>query len=189
MSDPTPASSSTAPAPLLTVKSDSLIYNKGNINISAAFIDVESIPLQAYDILVNKNGFGDLVDESRILKLSGEEVEYLIAEQMINVAKDISNTIANQIKNSSPSFRSRAYSSLRKRGFVVKSGLKFGADFLIYRGKQGKVHAESAVVLVKDFLCWRDIVGKSRLNASVGKSLVLMDEELNAVKLKRWTRG
>ncbi|CAD7972400.1 unnamed protein product [Amoebophrya sp. A25] len=40
----------------------------------------------------------------------------------------------------------RAYKLLKKQGYTVRSGLKMGADFLVYKGQQGQTHAEYAVV-------------------------------------------
>ena len=91
----------------------------------------------------------------------------------------------------------RVYAFLKNRNFTVKSGLKFGADFLIYTGKQGAAHAEAAVLIVQagEGDCderggyrWQDVVAKSRLCGSVGKQLVLVDRNLKAVRLKRWVK-
>ena len=63
----------------------------------------------------------------------------------------------------------------------MRGGLKFGADYLLYRGRPGKVHAESAALLVDEHegesagkrkLTWADVVAKSRLQTTVGKSLL-----------------
>lgn len=43
--------------------------------------------------------------------------------------------------------RSIAYLHFRSRGWIVRSGFKFGSDFLLYRAAPGTVHADYSVVV------------------------------------------
>ena len=112
------------------------------------------------------------------------------------------------------------YKRLKAKTLGVRSGFRFGCDFLVYRGKPGKVHADSSVLCVGSAdinakatkstvvikantkvvnatggsrrIKWRDIVAKSRLQTTVGKSLVVFDagDDISGspgeVNIKRW---
>lgn len=70
-----------------------------------------------------------------------------------------------------------AFADLRKRGYVVKTGLKFGAEFRVYKKgiKPGQDHAPWLLVPVKEHeaLTWYDFAGKSRVATSTGKKVLL----------------
>lgn len=69
------------------------------------------------------------------------------------------------------------YKDLRKRGYIVKTALKFGADFRVYdRGvKPGEDHAKWIVYPVSesDKFTWFDFSAKNRVAHSTKKSLLL----------------
>lgn len=75
------------------------------------------------------------------------------------------------------------YKDLRKRGYIVKTALKFGADFRVYdRGiKPGEDHAKWIVYPVHegDTLTWYEFAAKNRVAHSTRKRLLLavVDEE------------
>lgn len=57
----------------------------------------------------------------------------------------------------------KAYSHLRRRHWVVRSGLQYGADFVAYRHHPALVHSEYAVVVVGDrprgrLAAWPDLL-------------------------------
>jgi|SRR3989344_2713986 len=76
-----------------------------------------------------------------------------------------------------------AFSDLRKRGYIVKTALKFGADFRVYnRGvKPGKDHALWILYVTKEsqHLTWQDFAAKNRIAHSTKKKLLIaiVDEE------------
>ena len=72
---------------------------------------------------------------------------------------------------------------MRRRGFIVKTALKFGADFRIYdKGKRpGKAHAKWIVFVEHESkkLSWHEFSAKNRVAHSTKKKLLIaiVDEE------------
>lgn len=73
------------------------------------------------------------------------------------------------------------YKALRESGLVVRSGLKFGADFTVYRLGPGLEHAPYIVHVVSydGELEPTDIVRAGRLSHSVRKAFILASVEPN----------
>lgn len=75
------------------------------------------------------------------------------------------------------------FRDLRKKGYVLKTALKFGADFRVYeRGvKPGEAHARWILFSTKENepLTWHDFAAKNRIAHSVKKNLLIaiVDEE------------
>ena len=75
------------------------------------------------------------------------------------------------------------YSDLRKRGYIVKSALKFGAEFRVYdKGAHpGTDHARWILYTSKenDELNWHDFAAKNRVAHSTKKNLLIavVDDE------------
>jgi len=75
------------------------------------------------------------------------------------------------------------YSDLRGRGLLVRTGLKFGADFRVYeRGGQVKTsHSKYLVYVVpEEYTCsLPDMAGKMRMSQTVNKAMIyaVADEE------------
>lgn len=72
------------------------------------------------------------------------------------------------------------YHMFRSKGYVVRCGLKYGSDFVVYKKGPGLDHALYSVnvVLEKDeqkgnMLTWKDLHHHSRLNVNVAKQLLL----------------
>jgi len=78
-----------------------------------------------------------------------------------------------------PGFRVKScvFSALRDKGYIVKSGFKFGADFLAYsKGKNpGKDHSDWAVFCVSDSkrVSATELASKSRVANTTKKRLLL----------------
>lgn len=96
-----------------------------------------------------------------------------------------------------PSFWTKycVYKDLRKRGYIVKTALKFGADFRVYdRGvKPGEDHAKWVVFPVPESqtLTWNGFTAKNRVAHSTRKRLLLgiVDSESDVVYYEtRWIR-
>ncbi len=79
--------------------------------------------------------------------------------------------------------RYRAYADMRDRGYIVKTALKFGADFRVYdRGvKPGEDHAKWILYPVHEgeVLTWYEFSAKNRVANSTRKRLLLgvVDDE------------
>ena len=83
------------------------------------------------------------------------------------------------------------YKDLRERGYVVRTGLKFGCDFTVYQKAPGIDHS-SFVVQVADNQLMLDpviLVRAGRLASSVKKNYVIAtirDEEINYYVFQRF---
>ena len=75
------------------------------------------------------------------------------------------------------------FSDLRKKGYIVKTALKFGAEFRVYEKgvKPGEAHARWILFCVKehDMISWHDFSAKNRIAHSTKKNLLIgiVDEE------------
>lgn len=75
------------------------------------------------------------------------------------------------------------YRDMRSKGYILKTALKFGAEFRVYeRGvKPGQSHARWILFTVKenDSLNWHEFAAKNRIAHSVKKNLLiaLVDDE------------
>jgi len=75
------------------------------------------------------------------------------------------------------------YKDLREKGYIVKSALKFGAEFRVYEKgfKPGEEHARWILYTVKETeaLNWHDFAAKNRVAHSTKKNLLIgiVDEE------------
>jgi tRNA-intron endonuclease len=113
-----------------------------------------------------------LVEKDKMQVLSGKK--NLSLKELLNKFRRIDKKI--QIKY--PVFR-----DLRERGYVVKTALKFGAEFRIYDkgSKPGKQHAKWIVFTDHESskLTWHEFSAKNRVAHSTKKNLLLaiVDEE------------
>lgn len=79
--------------------------------------------------------------------------------------------------------KSAVFSDLRKKGYVVKTALKFGAEFRVYEKgiHPGEEHAKWILYTTKEseHLNWYDFAAKNRVAHSANKNLLigLVDEE------------
>src|SRR3989338_5177887 len=73
--------------------------------------------------------------------------------------------------------KSIVYNDLRNRGYLLKTALKFGADFRVYDkgNKPGKEHAKWLLFCVSESadLTWQDFSAKNRVGHSTNKSLLV----------------
>lgn len=69
--------------------------------------------------------------------------------------------------------RYKVYEYMKGKGFVVKNGIQFGVDFLLYRGSPDQYHAEWCCLVVDGPVPWSKIKTIARLAQDVRKRLVL----------------
>ncbi|CDP21058.1 unnamed protein product [Coffea canephora] len=77
----------------------------------------------------------------------------------------------------------KAYSHLRMKNWVVRSGSQYGVDFVAYRHHPSLVHSEYAVIVLSDnngetngrLMVWSDYHCTLRLCGSVAKTLLLLN--------------
>tara|TARA_Y100000310_G_scaffold339112_1_gene430802 strand:- start:2431 stop:2943 length:513 start_codon:yes stop_codon:yes gene_type:complete len=87
------------------------------------------------------------------------------------------------------------FSDLRKKGYIVKTALKFGAEFRVYDKKAqiGKDHARWILFTVKESspFSWHDFTAKNRVAHSTKKNLLIaiVDEESSPTYYEvAWTK-
>jgi len=127
---------------------------------------------------------------------SGEKILYSLPEALFLAEKGKIDVLSKNKKISFRDLIKKAYSvdkriqikyavfkDLRERGYVVKTALKFGADFRVYdRGfSPGEKHAKWVVFVDHESkrLTWHEFSAKNRVAHSTKKNLLLaiVDEE------------
>ncbi len=113
-----------------------------------------------------------LVEQGKLSVLSGKTV--VDATALIKKAQKIDKEFLT---------RFIVFKDLRDRGYIVKTALKFGADFRVYdKGiKPGEGHAKWVVFPVHESktLTWQDFSAKNRVSHSTRKLLLIgvVDDE------------
>ena len=137
--------------------------------------------------LYKKSNFGEVVGEKIYYSLS--ETLFLVEKLKMEIyskSKKISTRellakfrrIDKKIQIKYPVFK-----NLREKGYIVKTALKFGADFRIYEkaSKPGEKHAKWIVFVDHESskLTWHEFSAKNRVAHSTKKNLLLaiVDEE------------
>ena len=138
-------------------------------------------------------GFGTFLRDE-ILQLSWYEVLYLLDKKSIKVVKGKNQLeFEDLIKiKKFDSVKYLVYSDLKKQGFIVKEGLKFGADFRVYVKNQE--HAKWLVLVFKssEKIKCNVLSAQSRVANSTNKKLLfaIVDEELHISYLESsWTKN
>lgn len=155
---------------------------------------------QARD-LFNQSRYGTILNSGRV-QLSLVEAAYLAEKKTIELFTSTNRPIEYEsfIKKSTrlePNFwtRYQVYKDIRNRGYVIKTALKFGADFRVYdRGvKPGEDHAKWIVYPVReaDTQTWYEFSAKNRVAHSTKKRLLIavLDAENDVTYWEiKWTR-
>ncbi len=132
--------------------------------------------------LYNQGNYG-VVDNNKVL-LSFLEAFYLVEKAKIVVLDSRCKPVSEEkfltkAKRKEKKFWMKycVFRDLRNRGYIVKTALKFGADFRVYdRGiKQGEDHAKWIVypVYETDVMTWYEFSAKNRVAHSTKKRLLL----------------
>ena len=151
--------------------------------------------------LYNQSRYGSLLDDGRV-QLSLIESLHLIEKKKISVYDSRNKPIdfesfLKKAQKVEPNFWVRycVYRDIRNRGYIIKTALKFGADFRIYdRGvKPGEDHARWVVFPVHEgsTLTWYEFAAKNRVAHSTKKRLLIgiVDSELDVTYYEcRWLR-
>lgn len=151
--------------------------------------------------LYNQSVFGSILDNGQV-QLSLHEALYLLEKNRLELVdyrkKEI--TFHDYFKKANklePNFwvRYAVFKDMRTRGYIVKTALKFGADFRIYdRGvKPGEDHARWVVYPVHEgtTLTWYEFAAKNRVAHSTKKRLMLavVDDESDVTYWEvKWVR-
>jgi len=151
--------------------------------------------------LFDKSRYGKMQDGDKV-QLSLIEGLYLLEKGKLVVLdgrnKEISvERFLKRAKRKEPNFWVRycVFKDMRDRGYVVKTALKFGADFRVYdRGvKPGEDHARWIVYPVYESvgLTWYDFSAKNRVAHSTKKRLLIgvVDDESDITYYEvKWVR-
>ncbi len=159
-------------------------------------------------IAEDKQEAHNLYDQSRYGEIKDNKVQYSLVEGLYLLEKgrvdiidgkkkmDFDEFVKSAVKKES-NFWTRyvAYRDMRNRGYIVKTALKFGADFRIYdRGiKPGEDHAKWIMYPVKETneFSWYEFSAKNRVAHSTRKRLLIacVDEENDTTYWEiNWTR-
>lgn len=126
----------------------------------------------------------------------GEQIQYSLSETLFLVEKKKMDVFSGKKKIPIKELMKKihradkriyikypVFRDLRERGYIVKTALKFGADFRVYEkgAKPGKKHAKWIVFADHESkrLTWHEFSAKNRVAHSTRKNLLLaiVDEE------------
>ena len=139
--------------------------------------------------LYNQSRYGALLEDGK-LHLSLLESLYLLEKKKIELVdgRNKKLTFNNFLKKAQKLetnlwIRYCVFKNMRERGYIIKTALKFGADFRVYdRGvKPGEDHARWVVYPVHEgsSLTWYEFAAKNRVAHSTRKKLLIgvVDDE------------
>lgn len=137
--------------------------------------------------LYHKSAFGEPKDAK--IRYMAAEALYLSQKKKLSVYKKDKELSSKELFTALKKIDKKldkkfpVYKDLRNKGYIVKTALKFGADFRVYpKGiKPGKDHAQWIVFCENESqkLAWQDFSAKNRVAHSTKKKLLLaiLDEE------------
>jgi len=137
--------------------------------------------------LYEKSRFGE--KNMNKIEYSGVEALFLLEREKIKLIsgkKELDEESLLRIlrkKDKKIEIKYRVFSDLRKKGYIVKTALKFGADFRIYNKgiSPGDDHAKWILYVVgeNESIKWNDFTAKNRVAHSTKKNLLIgiVDEE------------
>ena len=150
--------------------------------------------------LNQKSSFGKL--EGDVLELSIIEAFYLMEKARLDIYENVEsdeklelNYIRNIIKENSGYGKYLVYRDLKDRGYIIKTGFKYGSEFRLYeRGKSpGEGHSDYLVKIIHENYDVNalDFASYVRVSHGVKKSLLLAvvdDEEDITYYTVEWTK-
>jgi len=151
--------------------------------------------------LFNQSRYGVILENGQV-QLSLHEALYLMEKGKLEIynarKKNMSFTdYLKRAKKIEPNYwvRYTVFKDMRNRGYIIKTALKFGADFRVYdRGvKPGEDHARWVVYPVHEgsTLTWYEFAAKNRVAHSTKKRLMLavVDDETDVTYWEvKWIR-
>ncbi len=152
-------------------------------------------------LFYSQGSYGEIVDKGKV-HLSYLEALYLQERGKLAIrdarGREMGfEQVLGKARRSEPNLwvRYRVFRDMRSRGYIVKTALKFGADFRVYdRGvKPGEDHARWVVYPVHEgsVLTWHEFAAKNRVAHSTKKRLMLgiVDDEGDVTYYEvRWMR-
>ncbi len=170
---------------------------KAELAVDKVLTEISDASKNLYD----QSRYGTLLENGK-LQLSLIESLYLMERGTLEVYKTKSKIITfdefvKKAKKLEPNFWVRycVFKDIRNRGYIIKTALKFGADFRVYdRGvKPGEDHAKWIVYPVYEgsAMTWYEFAAKNRVAHSTRKRLligVVDDENCVSYWEVRWMR-
>ncbi len=152
---------------------------------------------EAYS-LHNKSHFGE--KSSQKILYSPSETLFLIQQNKMQLSNTRNNIISQtdlikKFARADKNFQTKyqIFKDLRKKGYIVKTALKFGADFRIY--KKNSIHTHSKwlcyTTTENKRIKWSDFSAKTRVAHSTKKNLLIaiVDDENKASYYEiKWTQ-
>jgi len=149
----------------------------------------------------NQSRFGTLNENGKV-ELSLLEALYLMERERLVIKSESGKVLSFELyvkkaRKVEPNFWIRyvVFRDMRNRGYIIKTALKFGADFRVYdRGvKPGEDHAKWIVFPVHEasVFTWHEFSAKNRVAHSTKKRLLLaiVDDENDVTYYQvSWTR-
>ena len=149
----------------------------------------------------NQSRFGTMTDNGKV-ELSLLEALFLMEKGRLIIKGEngrlvTSESYVKKARKVEPNFwiRYSVFKDMRNRGYIIKTALKFGADFRVYdRGvKPGEDHAKWIVFPVHEasVFTWHEFSAKNRVAHSTKKRLLLgvVDDENDVTYYEiRWMR-
>lgn len=172
-------------------------------SLAQAFVDGELVRLRPGDeasVLFGTSCFGSKDEQGMFVSIY--EALYLLQKEKLEILDDNGKAMGEEAfcqhaKSLDSRFWTKfvVYSQMRTRGYIVKTAVKFGADFRVYdRGvRPGEDHAKWIVYAVKaeDAQTWHDFAAKNRVAHSTKKRLLIgiVDDENDVIFYEvKWTR-
>jgi tRNA-intron endonuclease len=129
-------------------------------------------------------------DEPLVLDLI--EALHLFDEGELRVIKDGKELSRDELEKLGKEYYARfselytVYRDLRKRGFVVTSGIKFGSDFAVYKHGPGIDHAPFIVQVktLNDEVHATELVRSGRLATTVRKNFIIAIPDTTSGKVR-----
>lgn len=168
---------------------------KNNKPIKATLINnrvvVKGKDVEVAKQLYEKSVLGEVhgIKETRV-EYSLVEALYLLETEKLTIFDSNNKKIkfekfADEASNLENNFwtRYKVFKDLKTRGYILKTALKFGADFRVYeRGtRPGNAHAKWVLFCVdeNEKFSWREFAAKNRVAHSTRKKLLIgcVDEE------------
>ena len=139
--------------------------------------------------LSKENFFGERTNEKIVYSL--QEGLFLFKNKGLKIQYNKKNLTENELVkkllkiDKNFSLKYKVFESLRKKGFILKSGIKYGADFSVYeKGKKPGTSHSSWILSVEHIskkVNWKEFILKNRVANSTKKKtlLAIQDEEGN----------
>ncbi|OIO41015.1 tRNA-intron lyase [Candidatus Pacearchaeota archaeon CG10_big_fil_rev_8_21_14_0_10_31_9] len=156
------------------------VKNSKEIKVVLSDGEITSASKDALDLYSNRL-FGEY-SEKRV-RYSLSEAIYLVDKGKISVYKKTKKLSLNQLIDECKKIDKKTYvkflvfKDLRDKGYILKTALKFGADFRVYDkgSKPGKEHAKWILYPISESqeMTWHDFSAKNRVAHSTKKNLLI----------------